>query len=91
MTLHESVTTRDMPRSIVHVSTRLTQATGVTMRELRFRRFAWARYPGMAGSGEPCLIETARSCVGLERTIGRNLSLAEIRCLLVCERASRDP
>ena len=32
---------RDMPRSIIHVSTELTQRTGVTMRELRFRRFVW--------------------------------------------------
>jgi hypothetical protein len=40
-TLHESVTTPDMPRSIIHVSTALTQATGCTMRELRFRRYVW--------------------------------------------------
>jgi hypothetical protein len=46
MTLRESVTTPDMPRSIVRVSTGLTQATGITMRELRFRRFVWVRYPG---------------------------------------------
>jgi hypothetical protein len=31
----------DMPRSIIYVSTELTQQTGVTMRELRFRRFVW--------------------------------------------------
>ncbi len=41
LTLQESVMASDMPRSIVHVSTALTQATGVTMRELRFRRFVW--------------------------------------------------
>lgn len=40
-TLQESVMAPDMPRSIIHVSTALTQATGVTMRELRFRRFVW--------------------------------------------------
>jgi hypothetical protein len=61
------------------------------MRALRSRRFVWARYPGMAGSRDPCLIATARSCAELERSIGRNLSLAEIRCLLVCERASHAP
>ena len=38
-TLQESVRSPDMPRSIIHVSTELTQRTGVTMRELRFRRF----------------------------------------------------
>ena len=31
----------DMPRSIIHVSTELTQRSGVTMRELRLRRFVW--------------------------------------------------
>lgn len=91
MNLRESVTTPDMPRSIVHVSSRLTQATGITMRELRFRRFVWARYPGMVGSGDPSLMATARTCAQLERSIGRTLTLAEIRCLLVCERASRAP
>jgi hypothetical protein len=39
--LHESVRAPDMPRSIIHVSTELTQRSGVTMRELRFRRFVW--------------------------------------------------
>ncbi len=41
LSLWESVTSPDMPRSIIHVSTELTQLTGVTMRELRFRRFVW--------------------------------------------------
>ena len=91
MTLRESVTTPNMPRSIVHVSTRLTQATGVTMRELRMRRFAWVRFPGMVGSGDPVLIATARSCIDLERSIRRTLSAAEIRRLLACERAGHDP
>jgi len=39
--LQESVMAPDMPRSIIHVSTDLTQRSGVTMRELRFRRFVW--------------------------------------------------
>ena len=41
LTLQESVMAPDMPRSIIHVSVELTQKTGVTMRELRFRRFVW--------------------------------------------------
>jgi len=41
LSLQESVMAADMPRSIIHVSTELTQKTGVTMRELRFRRFVW--------------------------------------------------
>ncbi len=40
-TLQESVMSEAMPHSIVHVSTVLTQETGVTMRELSYRRFAW--------------------------------------------------
>ncbi len=39
--LQESVAAADMPRSIIHVSIQLTQRSGVTMRELRFRRFVW--------------------------------------------------
>jgi hypothetical protein len=39
--LQESVAAPDMPRSIIHVSTQLTRRSGVTMRELRFRRFVW--------------------------------------------------
>jgi hypothetical protein len=41
LALHESVMHHRMPRSIIHVSCDLTQKTGVTMRELRLRRFVW--------------------------------------------------
>jgi hypothetical protein len=41
LTLQQSVMHPDMPRSIIHVSVQLTQASGYTMRELRFRRFIW--------------------------------------------------
>ncbi len=47
-----------MPRSIVHVSSRLTQATGCTMRELRFRRFVWRVAPSFVAAG---LDEEARA------------------------------
>jgi hypothetical protein len=30
-----------MPRSIIHVSVELSQVSGVTMRNLRLRRYAW--------------------------------------------------
>jgi hypothetical protein len=39
--LWESARSPAMPRSIVHVSVRLTQETGCTMRLLRFARFVW--------------------------------------------------
>jgi hypothetical protein len=39
--LEESVLSNWMPRSIVHVSIRLTVGSGVTMRSLRLKRFAW--------------------------------------------------
>lgn len=42
--LRESVMHPAMPRSIVHVSSRLTQATGCTMRRLRIKRFLFARW-----------------------------------------------
>ena len=41
LSLQESVMSPEMPHSIVWVSTELTRRTGVTMRELRFRRFVW--------------------------------------------------
>lgn len=91
MTLRESVTTPDMPRSIVHVSTALTQATGVTMRELRFRRFVWARYPSQVDSGDPAMIAMARSCAEIEREMGRRPSRAEFRCMLACAHGTHDP
>ena len=41
ISLEESVQSNWMPRSIVHVSKELTQLSGVTMRTLRLRRYAW--------------------------------------------------
>lgn len=41
LSLQESVMSPEMPHSIIYVSTELTQRTGVTMRELRVRRFVW--------------------------------------------------
>jgi len=49
--LQNSVRSRAMPRSIVHLSARLTQATGCTMRELRFRRFVWRVAGGLVEAG----------------------------------------
>jgi hypothetical protein len=46
--LEQSVMHRDMPRSIVHVSTRLTIRSGCTMRRLRLARFIyhqWGHHP----------------------------------------------
>lgn len=40
-TLSETVTRRDVPPHVVHVSRRLTQLTGVTMLSLRWRRRCW--------------------------------------------------
>lgn len=44
MTLRESVTTANMPPSIVYVQPELSQASGITMRSLRLRRWAWKRW-----------------------------------------------
>lgn len=43
-TLWESARSPAMPRSIVHVSVKLTQETGCTMRLLRFSRFVWVMW-----------------------------------------------
>jgi hypothetical protein len=39
--LEESVRSNAMPRSIIHVSNKLTQRTGLTMRSLRLKRYVW--------------------------------------------------
>lgn len=41
MTLREAVSSRAMPRSIVYVRPELSQRSGITMRSLRLRRYAW--------------------------------------------------
>lgn len=41
MTLTEAVTSRSMPPSIVYVAPELSQRSGITMRSLRLRRYAW--------------------------------------------------
>lgn len=41
MTLREAVSSSAMPRSIVHVHPELSQRSGITMRSLRLRRYAW--------------------------------------------------
>jgi hypothetical protein len=41
MTLRESVTTGSMPRSIIYVRPELSQLSGITMRSLRLKRYAW--------------------------------------------------
>ena len=41
LNLQESVTSGEMPRSIIHIDFRLTKATGITMRSLRLQRFIW--------------------------------------------------
>ncbi|MEA2410874.1 MAG: hypothetical protein QOC77_1435 [Thermoleophilaceae bacterium] len=57
LALHESVSSPAMPRSIIWVSPRLTQVTGCTMRELRYRRFVWRCAGGFVDIG---YIKTAR-------------------------------
>lgn len=64
----------DMPRSIVHVSTALTQSTGVTMRELRFRRFVWARYGWMLTMGGDW-VGAARHLAETERAMKAELPI----------------
>jgi hypothetical protein len=41
MSLRESVTSPDMPPSIVYVKPELSRRSGITMRSLRLRRYAW--------------------------------------------------
>lgn len=45
VSLEESVQSNWMPRSIIHVSAKLTQRSRVTMRSLRLKRFIWRELP----------------------------------------------
>ena len=87
LALHESVFSRAMPRSIVHVSNQLTQATGCTMRELRFRRFVWARYASHIKAGHVAL---ARQLAELERELRRELDGSEIIAIRAWHRSQED-
>lgn len=51
-TLQQSVTSPDMPRSIIYVTPKLTQRTGCTMRRLRMVRFLHVRGWGGFCEGE---------------------------------------
>lgn len=69
-TLQESVRSPDMPRSIIHVSVELTQRTGVTMRELRFRRFVYyVAREAMTSLEEARTIATLAQADALDLTI----------------------
>jgi hypothetical protein len=70
-----------MPRSSLPVSTRLMQHIGVTMRKLRFRRFAWVRYGGLA-SARGRLRQAARHLASVEVERRAELSSEEKAHLL---------
>lgn len=56
-TLWESVRSAAMPRSIVHVSVKLTQETGCTMRLLRLGRFVWVNWKAALPNRELRIID----------------------------------
>jgi hypothetical protein len=53
LSLRESVTSEAMPPSIVYVAPALSQASGVTMRSLRLRRYCWRLYRSLEAQGCP--------------------------------------
>lgn len=62
---------------ILWLTPKLTQLTGVTMRELRFRRFIWARYGTLLAIGGEW-VDVARRLAELEREHGRPLTGEEV-------------
>lgn len=61
-TLSETVTRRDVPPQVVHVSRRLTCKTGVTMRSLRWRRRCWMhRVDPLTGETHDSMIARAHA------------------------------
>jgi hypothetical protein len=71
-----------MKRSrLLWVTPKLTTSTGVTMRELRFRRYVCARFRGLSVNG-PAWLAFARRCAELEHERKSDLSPEEIGALL---------
>jgi hypothetical protein len=83
--LHQSVTAPEMPRSIIHVSNRLTQETRCTMRELRFRRFVFQVARSWVESGE---VRVARAIALHALEHGEPARGAELKAII---RANENP
>lgn len=81
-TLQESVQHPAMAHSrLLWMNPRLTTKTGVTMRELRFRRFVWVRYQRL-GERLPGWAPLARTLTELERDRGRPLTGDEVVAII---------
>jgi hypothetical protein len=88
--LQESVTDPALARSrLLWVNPKLTMRTGVTMRELRFRRFVWVRYGGLVRAGGEW-IGIARRLAEIERDRGAPLTGDEVVRLVDHLRAGAD-
>lgn len=80
--LQESVTHAALRKGrILWMTPRLTQKTGVTMRELRFRRYVWVAYRQFATLGGDWIV-LARRLAEVDRDRGRPLTGAEVFELL---------
>ncbi len=77
-TLQDTVQHPSMRRSrLLWMTPKLTQVTGVTMRELRFRRYVWFRFGTMLAMGGEW-IDVARRLAEVERELGRPLTGDEL-------------
>jgi hypothetical protein len=77
-TLQDTVQHPAMRRSrLLWMTPKLTQLTGVTMRELRFRRFVWFRFGTLLAIGGEW-IDVARRLAEIERELGRPLTGDEL-------------
>jgi hypothetical protein len=87
--LQESVKHPALKRGrIIWLSPKLTQRTGVTMRELRFRRYVWVRFRGFAAAGG-VWVDVARYLAEVERDRGVQLTGEEVAQLLTQETINR--
>lgn len=66
---------------LIWLTSKLTLKTGVTMRELRFRRFVWARYSHFLKVGGKW-IDVARALAEIERERGSEVTSEELAELL---------
>jgi hypothetical protein len=77
-TLQETVQHPAMRRSrLLWMTPKLSQLTGVTMRELRFRRFVWVRFGTLLAMGGEW-VDVARRLAEVEQELGRPLTGDEL-------------
>jgi hypothetical protein len=85
VSLQESVQSNRMPRSIIHVSVRLSQRSGITMRTLRIKRHLFHRLGPLL---DILRLDVGLSILDIYRALEARVSIID---LLICTYEYREP